>query len=222
MAWNKKLKFSGWALGTLAVGVAVLSGTARKARSVVGEPEPVIWVEEDWSMVLSEPNDQIYSPQFHTVMSPTTSLDGNFAQVVWNYRETPDFTAGGIQLQSYEGDYLLRVRSVENRALSGTAETITWTQGLWTDGAVLTFYIDNGTSTSWGAFGRDMRIDETATIPNLNSYSPDVSVKNCMVTYGSNRVDSLVITQVRYYGASGLLAVDETPRVVFQYGDDFD
>lgn len=216
MHWKQRALTGGAAVGLLAVGAVVLSLGAPEAKSLVGVPEPVIWVEEDWAMIVNEPNDSLYAPQFHTIMSPNSDTVGNYAQVLWNYRETPDFTAGGIQLQSYAGDDLLRVRSVESRTLSTTAETITWTQGLWTDGSVLTFYIDNGMSSSWGTFGRDMRIDETATIANLNSYSPNTSVQNCRITYGANRVDSLMVTQVRYYGVSGLLAVDTTPRVVYQ------
>ena len=176
-----------------------------------------MWVEEDWMMVLNEPNDGIVSPQFHTIMSPVGNVDSNYAQVLWTYRETPDYAAGGIQLQSYDGEELLRVRSVESRALSTTAETVTWTQGLTTDGVVLSFYIANGLSTTWGDFGRDMRIDENTSISNLNGYSTAVSADNTCVTYGSNRVDVLMITQVRRYGALGLISVDHTPRIVYEY-----
>jgi len=222
MERKQKTGVFGVVLGAVAVGAVTLSLTAQQAQSVGEGAEPVIWVEEDWVMVLNEPDDNLYSPQFSTVMSPGGSAGGNYAQVLWNHRETPDFSPGGIQLQSYDGDFLLRVRSVESRVLSSSAETITWTQGLWTDGAVLTFYIDNGLSTSWGSFGRDMRIDEAATIANLDGYDAGTSAANCRITYGTNRVESLMITQVRRYGASGLLSVDVTPRVIYQYGDDFE
>jgi hypothetical protein len=211
-----------WSGGMLTVVLAVLAGSAPVAESVVPQVEQVLWVEEDWVMVLNEPNDNIQSPQFHTIMAPLGHLDANYAQVLWNYRETPDYTPGGIQLQSYNDEDLLRVRTVEDRLLSTQGETITWTQGLWTDGATLSFYIENGYSSTWGEFGRDMRIDESAAYQNLNTYSTDVSVENCSITYGSNRVNSLVITQVRRYGQDGLISVDATPRVVFQYQDDND
>jgi len=219
---KKRIGAWGGALGGGVTAVlATMSFSVKTVQSLVSEPEPVIWVEEDWVMVLNEPDDGIHSPQFHTVMAPSADVEGNYAQVLWNYRETPDFSSGGIQLQSYDGEDLLRVRTVETRSLSSEAETISWTQGLWTDGAVLTFYIDNGNSTTWGSFGRDMRIDESATVPNLNDYDPDASVANCMVTFGSNRVETLMITQVRRYGESGLISVDSTPRVVYDFGDDF-
>jgi hypothetical protein len=211
-----------WYGGMLTVVLAVLAGSAPVAESMVTQVEQVLWIEEDWVMVLNEPNDNIQSPQFHTIMSPLGHLDANYAQVLWNYRETPGFTGGGIQLQSYDDKNLLRIRTVDNRLLSTQGETITWTQGLWTDGTTLSFYIENGYSQSWGEFGRDMRIDENASIPNLNQYSTDVSVASCAVTYGGNRVNSLAITQVRRYGQDGLISVDSTPRVVYQYLGDSD
>jgi len=179
-------------------------------------PEPITHVEEDWMLVLNEPDGNVDSPQFNTVMSPFQEVESFFAQVLWNYRETPDFTSGGVQLQSYEGESLLRRKSMEFGQLSTSAETITWTQGLTTDGVALFFQVTNGESSTWGTFGRDMSISSDASLPDLSAYSPDVSAQQSCITYGSNRVDELVITQVRYYGASGLLGVDNTPRVVFQ------
>ena len=167
-------------------------------------------------LVLNEPDGNVDSPQFDTVMSPFQEVDSFFAQVLWNYRETPNFVSGGVQLQSYEGELLTRRRSMEFGQLSTTAETITWTQGLSTDGVVLSFEVTNGRSTTWGAFGTDMRISSDANVPNLSDYSPDVSAQQSCITYGSNRVNEMVISQVRYYGATGLLGVDNTPRVVFE------
>ena len=146
--------------------------------------------------MLNEPNGNVDSPQFHTVMTPFDHLGSNYAQVLWNYREMPDFRSGGVQLQSCAGETLMRRKSIEFGQLSTTAETITWTQGLTTDGAALSFDVDNGVSTTWGTFGRDMRIDEEANLPDLNGYCTDASVDNACITYGSNRVDLLVITQV--------------------------
>ncbi len=169
-------------------------------------------------LVLNEPNGNIDCPQFHTLMSPFDDTESFFAQVLWNYRETPEFTSGGVQLQSYNGEDLIRRRSMEYGQLSATAETITWTQTLATDGAELSFEVSNGESTTWGNFGKDMRISADADLASLEDYSPDVSVRESCVTYGSNRVEMMVITQVRYYGAGGLLGVDETPHVVFELG----
>lgn len=187
---------------------------AQLAEPSIDESAAVTAVEEDWAMVLNEPDGNVDSPQFHTIMSPYESTDGYFAQVLWNYRETPNYSAGGVQLQSYYSEGLLSRRSMEYGQLSNRAESITWTQRLETDGASLSFEVNNGESQTWGSFGRDMRISADAGLANLNGYSPDTSARESCVTYGSNRVESMMITQVRYYGESGLLWVDFTPRMV--------
>ncbi|MEK6674646.1 MAG: hypothetical protein AABZ47_03215 [Planctomycetota bacterium] len=185
------------------------------------ESPSVVRVEEDWRLVLNEPDDDTDSPQFHTVMSPTDDAEELFAQVLWNYRETPDFVSGGVQLQCYDGETLMRYRTMEYGRLSTEAETITWTQSLVVDGLSLTFEVSHGQSTTWGAFGREMRISSVTDLGTLNSYDPEVSAENSCVTYGSNRVDELVITQVRYYGVDdSLLYVDAAPRMVYMFGDD--
>ena len=212
--WGYASTAGGLAAGALFLAFSSVSPAPANDGSGAGEP--VLRVEEDWKLVLNEPDDNVDSPQFDTVMSPFQDVDSFFAQVLWNYRETPNFTSGGVQLQSYEGERMTRRKSMEFGQLSTTAETITWTQGLTTDGVTLSFDVTNGRSTTWGTFGKDMNISSDANLPDLSDYSPDVSAQQSCITYGSNRVNELVITQVRYYGATGLLRVDNTPHVVFQ------
>ncbi|MCG3129613.1 MAG: hypothetical protein FLDDKLPJ_00347 [Phycisphaerae bacterium] len=178
------------------------------------ESDPVIRVEEDWELVLNEPHVDRVSPQFTTVMSPFPNMDTYYAQILWNHRETPEFTPGGIQLHSYREETLLRMRSVESRTLSTQAETIRWTQSLQTDGVSLTISIQDGHSTTWGSFGRDMYISSSANLADLGQYRADFSAANACVSFGSNRVESLVLKRVRYYGRDGLIAEDNTPRRV--------
>ena len=181
--------------------------------------EPVVGVQEDWVLVLYEPNDALTAPQFYTVMSPFGHLDSMFAQVTWNYRELPDFSSGGLQIQGWNGESLLTAKSFDSQKLSTSAETVTWTQTLQTDGTKVSFAIHNGQSTTWGSFGypaQNMKIQGAASLPNLNGYNPNFSAAKSGVSFGSNRVGSLKIVEVRYYGPSGLLGVDTSPKVVFE------
>ena len=182
--------------------------------------EPVVRVEEVWGLVLNVPDDSVTSPQFHTVMSPFGNTDSFYAQVVWNYREVPDFTAGGLELEVWNGESLIHSKSGREDPLSTTTETVLWTQVLETNGGVLSFRIQNGQSVTWGTFGEGLVVTVPGGPGNLNDYSPDVSVNSSCVTYGSNRVDILAILEVRYYGQNGLLAVDGTPRIVVYRLDD--
>jgi len=181
------------------------------------ESEDVIRVEEDWELVLNEPDTDCESPQFHTVMSPYSAENALYAQVLWNYREyQEDYLPGGLQIQSWNGDTKLKARNVEYGLLSIYQEAVVWTQSLETNGLLLSFAIENGQSTTWGEFGKDLSLSTAAIVRNLNSYKPDYSVQNSWVTYGANRITSLKVTEVRYYGVSGLIALDPTDRVVYE------
>ncbi len=176
----------------------------------------IIMVEEDWRLVLNEPGEQINAPQFHTGVGPDWDPSGTYAQLLWNYREDPEYAPGGVQLEGWANDERIQLASVGDTPLSNFAETITWTQRLGVDGQQLTFQIMNGQSTSWGSFGPNMTVQMSYATAHLNQYSPLVSRWRSGVTYGLNRVNSLVITEVRRYTASGLYSRDTTPIVIFQ------
>lgn len=176
----------------------------------------VFRVEEDWRLVLNEPGTEINAPQFHTLMSPTAYPDEIFAQVSWNYREMPAFAPGGLQLQGWAGETCVDDLSVGEASLSCNAETITWTQRLESVGGPLRFSIVNGQSESWGQFGGwGITVALDAGLCSLGGYSPTVSKDNSCVTFGSNRVNVLMITQVRRYYTDGTMTTDTTPRIVF-------
>lgn len=210
LRWSCVAAAGAWGLGF--IGFASIPSTSAQLSE---STEPVLRVEEDWQLNLNEPDDNVDSPQLHTIMTPYGDVDSYFAQVLWNYRETPNFVAGGVQLQSYRGEDMQSRRSLEFGQLSTRAESVRWTQALETDGMRLVFEVVDGESETWGSFGREMRISDDANLASLDEYSPDTSARESCVTYGGNRVDSLVITEVRYYGASGLLWTDSSPRVVF-------
>ena len=179
--------------------------------------EPVVRVEQDWRLVLTEPDDALSAPQLHTVMSPFGNLNSLYAQVTWNYAELPVFEDGGLQIQAWDGEDCNFHRSFSGQGLSGVAETVRWTQVMETNGSTLSCKIINGQSTTWGSFGgSSMGVNGSAAVANLNHYDTGVSVGNSLVTYGANRVQLLVITEVRRYGAEGLLSVESNPRVVYR------
>jgi len=178
---------------------------------------PVVRVEEDWVLVLTEPDEAVDAPQLHTVMSPYGNLETTYAQVTWNYREMPYFKAGGIQLQAWNDDQCRFHKSFGTDAMANYAETVRWTQSLQTDGGSLVFKIVAGESKTWGNFGGDtMQIRGGASVPNLNAYNADVSAAHSGISYGANRVKYLAITEVRRYSAEEMLSVDSTPKVVYR------
>ena len=172
-------------------------------------------------MTLNEPDADMCAPQFHTVMSPFGDVESLYFQVTWNYREMPEFSSGGLQLQVWNGENEFANRDVGETDLSHDAETISWTSSISTDGSVVEFGIDNGFSSSWGAFGGDsMRVRTGRPVNHFPYYSTSVSAGNSWVTYGSNRVVSLQITEVRYFDDRGqLVRRDSAPRMILENPD---
>lgn len=205
--------------GAACLSAAVVFATPFGMTVASGSVTGVGRVEEDWELDVNEPSTGNCSPQFHTVMSPYATLDGLYFQVTWNYHELPTVVEGGLQLQVWGGDADFASRDAGQGNLSNDAERVTWTSVMSTDHTHVTFGIENGFSQSWGAFGGDtMRVRTPRPLANLDSYSTDVTAGNSWVTYGSNRVNRLVLKEVRYYADDGsLLSRDTTDRVIYQF-----
>lgn len=204
------------------LGALVLAAPARTIVASDSSVPPVVRVEEDWELDVNEPRSEVCSPQFHTVMSPYATLDGLYFQVTWNYHELPDVTEGGLQLQVWGGDSDFASRDAGQGYLANNAERVSWTAVLSTDHNHVTFGIENGFSQSWGTFGGEsMRVRTQRPLSNLSSYSTDVTAANSWITYGSNRVNRLVLKEVRKYAEDGtLLSQDTSEHVIYEYNDE--
>jgi len=199
--------------GWVAVLGAVLCASTASFAQNMG---PVTRVEEDWELVLLEPDGDLLAPQFHTVISPFGHLDDFYAQTTWNYQELPIFRPGGFQVQGWQDERVVNTKSFDLAEFSRTSETVVWTQVVETNETWTAFALIDGASVTWGGFGGIFTVvSGFHGMPNLDTYSPNVSVENSWITYGANRVTSLKIVEVRYYDTDGLLYTDTTQRAVF-------
>lgn len=178
-------------------------------------------IEEDWELVIGEPSQNSSAPQVTCLMSPVGGADSLYATFLVNYGNTPTPTAGGLQLQAWNGKTLLTSKQHPDQAVLNTpGEIIRWTQRMQVTSGHLVFEVVNGTSTTWGAFGADesLRVTVANGPQNLDEYSPTVSVNHSGVSFAANRVQSLVLKRVRAYtGEQGeqLLGTDLTERPVY-------
>lgn len=205
----------------LAMGMVLVLAPTAFAQSEFGgnagvpEGVQVLRVEEDWIMVLNEPDYNTDAPQLHTMMSPYPEIGSFFGQISWNYRDQPEYRSGGMQMSLWNDDQFLARRNLEWARLDTVAETVTWTQVLDLDSGYVYFRVENGSSVTWGAFGGALTtVSALYDLADLNGYSPDVSAENACVTFGANRVDLLALVNVRYYDANGLVGEDSEMRVV--------
>ncbi len=184
---------------------SLLLGTC-SAAIFADDDNEIVRVEEDWVMVVNQPNGYEDSPQISTWMSPTQSIDGQCFSVDFNHAQRPDFSAGGFQTKAMFGNDLQDdVFSENGDNLLVENETVQWTQVMSVKNNKLYFAVKNGTSQSWGTFGgayTAVRFQQ-AEVENLNDYSYEKSAEWSGIGYGKNRVDSLRIVAVRYYTEDG-------------------
>lgn len=182
-------------------------------------PSSIVRVEEDWELVVGNPDPAIDAPQVTCAISPTSDVNGLHAAIELNYRSQPSFSPGGLQLQVWNGEQLITAKSYTNNATLSTAgETIRWTQTISLSGTNVTFEVLSGSSSTWGSFGGQgyLKAIVQTTLPDLNGYRASVSLQNSGIGFASNRVQSLVLREVRLITASGDVLRDSTPKTLHQ------
>jgi hypothetical protein len=195
------------ALGT---AVAFLNSTgpeqSRADDGVVYSTPVIVQVEEDWELLVGEPNVLANAPQVSMVMTPFANIEGYHFLALLNLRTHPDYRAGGLQVQLWNGESLVSYHnSPQEELLHHTGETVAWTQRMQLSGGNVVFSIVDGLSASWGNFGGQGYLVASfpSTIDNLISYNPYVTLNESGITFAGNRVSSLTLKQIRWITDSG-------------------
>lgn len=181
------------------------------------DSETIVRVEEDWELVVATPDTDSDGPQLACVISPVGDLNSVYATFELNHQSLPSYVPGGLQLQVWNGETPVNHHKYPTEAvLSNPGETVRWTQSVEVVEGGLTFEVTNGSSTTWGTFGGQgyLKATVSASLANLNGYSPAVSVENSGVSYAANRVESLTLRSVRVFTAAGEVQEDATVRPV--------
>jgi hypothetical protein len=201
--------------------VLVAGGSIALAQSASPPPDQV---EEDWQVVIAEPDPLGVGPQVTMIMSPTSDPSAAFFTFYMNYRDDPSWMPGGLQVKAYgavpgpgQSAPLVSSATQGDQVCQTSGETITWTQRLGLSSGTLSFDIANGQSTTWGKFGQgqgNQSLSVSSTLTDLSSYKPDYSVSKSGVSWQANRATSMTLLQVRYYSGGKLISTDTTPRTV--------
>jgi hypothetical protein len=179
--------------------------------------QDLVKVEENWELVLGEPETITAGPQVMTTMGPFTHLDDTYFTFELNHLSAPSWSPGGLHVHKWysearEGTYSRADRSL----LRYDNEVLTWTQVLSISNNKLRFQINNGVSLTWGSFGHTglMAVEKNWGANHINGYSPEMSVAQSGVSYAGNRVKSLKIKSIKQTYSNGTIVVDPTERVV--------
>jgi hypothetical protein len=177
----------------------------------------LIRVEEDWELVVGEPDTNSVGPQVVTTMSPNPDLNWAYFTMEINHRSAPTWTPGGISIHRWSGEFRMGSFDRSDRTVMGTSsETVTWTQALYYENGRLHFKVASGNSSTWGEFGYSqlVKLDCTWGVPHINTYTPVVSMAYSGPAYAGNRVQSLKIKEIRYTLSDATGFTDSTERIV--------
>jgi hypothetical protein len=196
----------------LLLGVLAIALTAAAQEATV----PYDRIEEDWEIVIAEPDPDTHAPQLINVISPTGDLSEDYGVLELNHCTQPDYLEGGLQLQFWSDDeYQLNYTPQPSLLLAIPNETIRYTVAMSIETGHLKFRVRNGSSTSWSTFGGDnFVVSRPARRPNLSAYSTDVSTAKSRVAFAAHRVEKFVLKRVRYYKNNELVRWDWTDRQV--------
>jgi hypothetical protein len=203
-------------LGLLSLLLVATLGHTAQTYDVV----PIVRVEEDWAVEIDVPDPDGDAPQIINVISPEATADGIHAVFELNHSTQPDYVAGGMQLQLWDGGAIAAYDDrIADSPMQITGEVVTYTMRMSLYNGYVWFSVRNGVSQTWGTFGgtSSLRISAPSDLQNLNAYNPDLSAGLSRVGFASYRVTRYVLKQVRYYSSTGLVATDTTERVAFQH-----
>lgn len=180
--------------------------------------QQAVLVEEEWELVVRNPETNLVAPQITCAISPQNDLKGPHATFEINHQSSPFFAAGGMRLLAWNGVDQGGSASFGNSVVMNREnERITWKTSMSLSDGRLSFEVLDGTSDTWGAFGGNagrLRATQLTNLADLNGYDPDVSISNSGVGYASNRVQSMTLKRVRVTMSDGSVVVDDTPRNV--------
>ena len=179
-------------------------------------------IEEDWTLIIANPDKTNHAPGIKMIMSTQGDLLGYSADYGINYHKEGNpaaFAPGGygIELCSPNSCQPTIVSSSEDDTLNTPGETLTWTQRLKLSNGTLTFSLRNTNSQTWDTVsGEVLSVSSPCDLADLSGYDPNFSALQSGPTWWPSRVTSLVMTAVRYYNATGqLLLIDPTDRSAY-------
>jgi hypothetical protein len=172
-------------------------------------------IEEDWRLVVNVPDPSIASPQIALDMSPApgSPLSGLF---LINYRDAPDFRAGGVQVELWHDALQLDQASSSAAVMELPDEAFTFTLYMERRDGRLYYGVERGQSETWGDLGDEgLHVGCYDVWNTFAAYRSSHSVENATIVLGSTRVQSLKLLQVRKYRADGPGIDYEGPRNVY-------
>lgn len=194
--------------GLMIAAIAIVSGQAANAE------EPTLFkIEEDWELVVNDPDANTNSPQITFFTCPNSGDETTYFQLQMNYFADEAYSSGGFHVAAVRDETTLdQARSQTRRLITVDGDKIVWTSVMACIDGELLFAVKDGFGDDWGAFGGPdylVRMSANGT-QDLSSYSPTQSGSLVDIGYGANRVHSVVLKQVRFFYTDGSVTTTAT------------
>ncbi len=179
----------------------IIAGTVVlwSAAPALADAPKVVQIDEQWQLVVGEPDTGLSAPQATMVMSPTGNLDSAYFLFTLNCRNFPDYQPGGVQVQRWDGNSVVDSGTGSvSEPLSQVGDTVSWTQRVTLQDGTITFAVVDGSSDSWGHFGNEdsLKLASQSSLHSLNFYRPAISLTESQIGYADNRVKSLTLKKL--------------------------
>ncbi|MCC9644247.1 hypothetical protein LOC71_18375 [Rhodopirellula sp. JC740] len=166
----------------------------------------IYYIEENWELVLGEPDPKINSPQVSFFVYPDSGDESRYFELQLNYAADATYSSGGFRVTAASNDQIVdheRGGNFQNWTVAN--DRIQWTTVMAVQDSRYLFAIKNGQSSDWGSFGGP---DYLVEMPHgsgkrLSNYHPDKSLANVDIGFGANRVDSILLKSVRVIYSDG-------------------
>ena len=172
--------------------------------------------------MVNNPDDTRGTPQVVLQVKPFPDSQ-YLCLFLLNYRDQPDFSGGGTQLQVWQNKTLQASAEYGTGVLGATANekiTVTLSMESKVSGTgLLNFGFKSLNSATWGQKDT-LGVSVGRTRFGLAGYDTTDSVKNSVILLGAANVDSIKITEVRQYDTLGNLLKTESPVTVYSTSTD--
>lgn len=201
---------------TMIIGGIMLATALTSQGVCLAETSVIYKIEEDWELVINEPDPVTISPQITFFTSPSSS-ESNYFQLQMNYAADELFSAGGFHVAAVDGDQIIdEARSVTRRVLASHNDHIRWTSAMAVINGTAFYAVKNGHGNEWGNFGGPEYLVKMPShnATDLSQYHPQQSLDAVDIGFGANRVASLTLVEVRVYyidGTSVTVPVNRSP-----------
>ena len=175
-------------VGVLFGGTLVLCGNLSGQKSLAAEPT-VYKVEEDWELVVNQPDASSNSPQITFFTSPSHLLEDSYFQLQMNYHAADDYSSGGFHVASVSDDQTVDdARSMTRKNLATNDDLIRWTSVMAVIDNRALFAGRDGYGREWGSFGGPdyLVLMVPSPVPDLSNYRYQESMKSVDLGYRRN------------------------------------